>query len=127
MEIIYQMYDLHVTCVSTLWWYYLHNCMLWDWYTNIPDCDCEHGIWHYYIYLSWLGVSDNYHFCWIWFFSFLLVNFSLCFFSWVLYKVRLSWRICSSLTIRLQLRYESSLVLRTWTGNLDLQLGPTYL
>ena len=33
------------------------------------------------------------------------------------------WRICSSLTVRSQLWYESA----TWIWNLDLQLGPTYL
>ena len=30
--------------VSTRWLYHLHNCKLRDWYNNIPNCDCEHGI-----------------------------------------------------------------------------------
>ena len=44
------MHDLHVTGGSTLCWYYLYDCVSWDWYNN-SDCDCQHG-WN--IILSYL-------------------------------------------------------------------------
>ena len=52
------MHDLHVTGVSTWWLYPLHNCMLRDWYNNIPNCDCEHGISYYSTYRSRLCFLD---------------------------------------------------------------------
>ena len=42
--IIGQIHNLHVTGISTWCLCYLHNCMLWDWYNNINNCDCELGI-----------------------------------------------------------------------------------
>ena len=49
--------------------------------TIIPDCDCQHGISYYHIYRLRLCVSDMDRFCW--------VNFSLRFFAWVRFMVRL--------------------------------------
>ena len=90
-----------------------------DCYNNIPNCDFEHWIPYYSTHHSWLCFSDFDRFCW--------VNCCLCFFAWVHFKVHLIWRICSSLTVRSRLRYESL----TWIQNFDwdsnLQLGPTYL
>ena len=55
--------QLHVTGVSTWWLYDLHSCMLRDWYNNIPNCDCEHGISYYSNYRSRLCFSDIHRFC----------------------------------------------------------------
>ena len=64
MGIVYQMHDLHVTGVSTRWLYHcLHNWMLRDWYYNIPNSDCEHGISYYSTYHSRLCFSDIDRFC----------------------------------------------------------------
>ena len=128
---------VHVTGVSTWGFYmkcmicklrlvhknYLYNCMSWDWYNNIliVIVNMEYhiivlmardSVFQISIVSAEFGSS---RFCW--------VNFSLCFFAWVCSMVR--WRICSSLTVWSQLLYES--LTGTWTGNLDLQLGPTYL
>ena len=120
MGIIYQMHDLHVTGVSTRWWYYLHNYMLCHWYNNIPNCDCGHGISYYSIHSSWLFfqisiISDEY--------GSSRANCSLCFSACMRFKVR--WRICCSLTVWSQLWYESSTGTRIF--NWELGLGPTYI
>ena len=137
MGIIYQMHNLHVT-VST-WRLYLHNCMLWDCHNNIPNCDCEHGILYYRTHRSWLCFSDFDRFCWILFFSFLLL-IAVGFFAWVQFKVSLGLEnvqfsngmITTSMRIfdldsELGLGLESSTWTRIFNWDLDLQRGPTYM
>ena len=138
MGIIHQMHDLHVTGRSTLCWYYLYSCMLWDWH-NISDCDCQHGISYYPIYCSRLGVSvwivsaefGSPRFCWVHFSLFLCLS---------VVHGEFHWRICSTLlfaqnfgtNLRLvlsiwNLYWDLNLRLGTWIENLDLQLGLTHL
>ena len=59
---------LQVTVGSTLCWYYLHNCLLWDWYNN-SWLWLSTWISYYRINCSRLSISDMDRFCW--------VNFSL--------------------------------------------------
>ena len=105
--------------------------MIWDCYNNIPNCACEHGISYY----STLSLATGF----FRFRSFLLnlvlfvsaVNCSwfLCMSAFQGWNARLKgwgWRMCSSLTVRSRLQWESS----TWTRNLDwdsnLRLGLEY-
>ena len=59
---------VHDACIN------LHNCMLWDWYNNIPNCDCEHGISYcstYYLHLCFSEINRfcmdfvSSRFCWV--------------------------------------------------------------
>ena len=107
--------------------------------TIISDCDCQHGMSYYCIYRLTLGVSDMDHFCWIWFFSFLLSSFQFAFLCMSAVHGEFDWRISSSLFARnfgtnlwlvlgtWNLYWDLNFLLGTWTGNLDLQLGLAYL
>ena len=134
--IIGQMQNLHVSGVST-WWLYLHNCMLWDWYNNIPNSDCEHGISYYSTYCSLLSFSDMDRFCCIWFFSFLLL-IAVGLFAWVRFKVSLGlenvqFSNCSiaistqifhlDSELGLGLGYSTGTRIFNWDSNLQLGLG----
>ena len=129
MGIIYQMHNLHIT-VSTWWLYHLHNCMLWDWYNNVPNCDCEHGIWYYRTYHLRLGFSDIDRFCCIWCFLFLLL-IAVGFLAWVRFKVSLGLEnvpfsnclIATSICI-FNLDSELGLGLKSSTGTLIFNWDP---
>ena len=70
------------------------------------------------LYRSGLGFSDFDHFCWIWFFSFLLSDFAV----WVSIRVNISLEvvrctICCPLQLPLGLELGLELGLASFTGN----------
>ena len=108
---------LHVTGVST-WWLY-HFCTIACYGTVtiiflIVTVNMEYHIIvliarDFAFQISFISAEFGFsRFCW--------VSCSLCFFAWVRFKVRWSWRICNSLTVQSRLRHKSL----TWTQNLNL-------
>ena len=84
-----------------------------DCYNNIPNCDCEHGI-YYSTHSSWLCFSDFDCFYWIWFFLFQLL-IAVGFFAWVRFKVSLGLenvQFCNC-----------SNAISTWNFDFDSELG----
>ena len=108
--------QLHVTCVNTCWLYHLHNCMLQDWYNNISNSDCEHGISYYSTYRSRLCFSDIDCFC---------MDFVSSRFCWVICS--LSFYPCQCISWVCGFHNLQSFAIVWLQLYLRLELGPTYL
>ena len=122
MGIIHQIHDLHVTGGNTLCWYYLYNCMLWDW-------DNNSWLWlsAWNIVLSYLSFEAR---CFR--HGLFLLNLVLHVSAEFIFGLFLcmsevhsefDWRICSSLTVCSQFWYEFSTGIRY----LKLLLGLEFL
>ena len=127
--IIGQVHNLHVTCMSTWWWYYLHDCMLQMWVHDdgiICTIACN---WVRTMIFLIVIVNPEYHIItvivrdsvfqlWV----FLLSAISICFFALMRFTVHLIWEFAVLyITVCTQFWYKSSTVTRYLKLALELE------